>query len=211
MPILKLTKAANGVAVGYHKPVKLEVDFRTGTAIAVVYSHSDEAAAMAGLPVAWAWNIPINTGTLSGEDLQGFIEAALVGAGMPFEGGSVVVDQSDTLVGARDRAWAAVKAARSVAEEGYFIYDGGTYQADKARLNSSTTAALLCKTLGLPYSETWTLADNTTRSLDDDQVLALGLALNQHLSRVFATGRTLREQINQAETIEAVNAIRWPA
>ncbi|MGW8391126.1 DUF4376 domain-containing protein [Pseudoduganella sp. HUAS MS19] len=211
MPIVKPTKAANGVAVAYHTPVKLEVDFRTATAAIVVYSHADEAAAITGLPVAWAWNVPINTCALSGEDLQGSIEAALVAVGTPFEGGSIVAERSDTLSGARARAWAAVKAARAVAEAGTFTYDGGIYQADLARVTSSTTAAALSKSLGLPYSETWTLADNTTRLLDGDQVIALGLALNQHISRVYATGRELREQINQAETIEAANAIRWPA
>lgn len=212
MPILKIIKAANGIPVDYHKPVKLEVDFRAGTAFVAVQSHADEDAALSGLPVAWGWNIPISASVLSqGDDILGAIEVALVGAGMPFEGGTVIVDQSDTLQGARERAWGAIKAARAIAEEGNFIFDGGSYQADKVRINGAVQLAVIAKSNGTAYSETWTLTDNTTRQLDADQVIALGLALGVHVSGVYAKGRALRVAINQADSIEAVNAIRWSA
>lgn len=212
MPILKSTKTPGGVQVAYHKVIRLEVDFRLDKTVAFVHSYTDEAAAMAGLPLVWGWEISISAGLLSRcDDLAGAIESALIAPDMPFAGGSQVVDQSDTLQGARDRAWAAIKVARAIAEEGNFIYDGGSYQADKVRINGAVQLAVIAKSSGAAYSETWTLTDNTTRQLDADQVIALGLALGQFVSGLYATGRALREQINQAETIEAVHAIGWPA
>lgn len=212
MPIIKPTKAANGVPVAYHKVVKLEVDFRSDTSVVFVQSHADEAAAIEGLPVAWGWNIPIQPSVLSqGDDVLSAIESALTGVGVPFEGGTQVADQMNTLQGARDRAWAAVKAARAAAELGSFMYDGASYQADKVRINGAYQLAKEAKASGAAFSDTWTLTDNTTRTLDADQVIALGVALWEHASTLHAISRTLREQINQAETIEAVEAIRWPA
>lgn len=212
MPILKSTKTAGGVPVAYHKVIRLEADFRFNKTVAFVHSYTDEAAAMAGLPLVWGWEIPINAGLLSRcDDIEGAIELALIATDMPFEGGSRVVDQSNTLQGARDRAWAVIKAARAIAEEGNFIYDGGSYQADKVRINGAVQLAAIARSSGAAYSETWTLTDNTTRQLDADQVVALGVALGQYVSGLYATGRALRAEINQAETVEAVNAIRWPA
>jgi hypothetical protein len=213
MPITKQLTAPNGTPIGYHRVTHIHVDFGTGFARMTVRSHVNEQAAIDQLPHAWTDDYVVPTTSFDGAlMLREDVEQAVVKlTDLPFYGGAVVADETGTLQAARERAWAAVKAARAVAEEGNFVFDGGSYQADKVRINGAVQLAVLAKASGSPFSEMWTLTDNTTRELDADQVIALGIALGQYVSDVFSTGRGLRAQINAAETIEEIQSIRWPA
>ncbi|MTW11439.1 DUF4376 domain-containing protein [Pseudoduganella eburnea] len=219
MPVLKEIQAPNGVIVTYHILSNGSIDVQLGTIRLHVRSYPNEEACLQGKPHACAFSelsFPISAIALSEEGLVAAFERALVGqegATTPnlFYGGVLVADRSGTLQAAKDRAWSAIKAARAVAEQGNFTYDGGSYQADITRINGAVQLAVLAKANNVAHTETWTLTDNSTRQLDADQLIALGLALGQFISGVYAIGRALRVQINQAETIEAVNAIGWPA
>jgi hypothetical protein len=214
MPIKKAAQADNGITVNYHRPTGMSVNLVANLATVTVNSHASEQAALDGLPVAWQWRIDVPVGLLAGDEptLLAEVELALIDLETsPFYGGERTTDRSETLEVAKDRAWTAVKAARALAEDGNFMYAGGSYQADKVRINGAVQLAVLAKSAGTPFSETWTLTDNTVRVLDADQVIALGLALGQYVSDLYATGRALRAQIDAAETVDQVNAIRWPA
>lgn len=128
----------------------------------------------------------------------------------PYQGGQIAADQSDTLGAAKDRAWVAVKSARAAAESGTFEFDGGLYDIDQKHVTGATVLASLAKSAGAPYSEGWTLADDTERDLDADQVIALGIALGQRVSEIYAVARVLRKQIDAATTTEELAAINWP-
>jgi hypothetical protein len=69
----------------------------------------------------------------------------------------------------------------------------------------------LAKSAGRPYSIVWTLTDNSRRTLDGDQMTALGVAMGAYVDGIYATARALRDQVDAAATIEAVEAIAWPA
>lgn len=213
MPLLIDTRAPNNIQVGYHRITKAEIDFDRNTAVLLVPSHVDQSSAINGMTTAWEWRLNVSVSEFISEDpLMEVLERLLINdPGSPFSGGQIVPDQSNTLKAAKERAWTRVKLERSRAEGGNFTYDGGTYQADKVRITGAVQLALLAKSAGVPYSETWTLTDNTTRVLDADGVIAMGLALGTFVSGIYATGRALREQINAATTIEEADAIRWPA
>jgi len=213
MPITKTVQADNGITIGYHRAIRVEVDLVANTALVTVNSHATEQAAVDKLPLAWQWRIPVPVDELAGDEptLLGEVERALVSLdASPFAGGERVDDVSETIEAARQRAWIRIKAARAVAEDGNFTYDGGTYEADKVRIGGAVQLATLAKAAGAPYSETWTLVDNSQRELDADQVIALGIALGRHVSGVYATGRQLRAQIEAAETADEAQAIGWP-
>lgn len=219
MPILKEVLAPNGVNVTYHVLSNASIDAQLGIVRLHVRSYPNEEASLQGKPHACAFNdlsFPLDVIAMNEDGLVAALERALTGNdggahSNVFFGGVLVDDRSGTLQEAKKRTWSAIKAARAVAVQGNFMYDGGSYQADMARINGAVQLAVLAKASGEAYSETWTLTDNTTRQLDADQVVALGVALGQFVSGVYATGRALRAQVNQAETIEAVNAIGWPA
>jgi len=214
MPITKTVQADNGITISYHRAIRLEVDLAANTALVTVNSHATEQAAVDKLPLAWQWRVSVPVDELAGDEptLLGEVERALVSLeDSPFNGGERVIDASETLDAARQRAWSRIKAARAMAEDGDFTYDGGSYQADKVRINGAVQLAVLAKAAGTEFSETWTLTDNSARTLDADQVIALGLALGRYVSDLYATGRELRAQIDAAETVEAAQAIGWPA
>jgi hypothetical protein len=214
MPITKTVQADNGITINYHRAVRLEVDLVSNAALVTVNSHATEQAAVDNLPLAWQWRIAVPVDALASDEptLLGEVERALVSLEVsPFAGGELVIDASETLDAARERAWSRVKVARAQAEDGNFVYDGDVYQADKVRINGAVQLAVLAKSAGQPFRETWTLTDNSTRTLDADQVIALGLALGQYVSDLYATGRDLRAQIEAAETAGEVQAIGWPA
>lgn len=212
MTISKTFAAPNGAPIAFHRIGQACIDYETGFAKLTIRSYVSEQAIIDKVH-AWTDDYVVPAAGLGGDlARREDVEQALIAlADLPFYGGAIVADLADTLDAARARAWAAIKAARSAAEEGSFTFDGGSYQADKVRINGAVQLAVLAKSSGAEFSETWTLTDNTTRTLSAAQVIALGTALGQYVSDLYATGRALRAQIEAAETIEAVRAVIWPA
>lgn len=114
-----------------------------------------------------------------------------------------------TLQDHRDEKWAQIKAARDAVEFGPFTWDASIFDAD-AESQQRISGAVQMASLSSAFSIDWTLADNTVRALTATQVIALGIALAQHVGAAYATARALRDQINAAATIAAVEAIVWP-
>jgi hypothetical protein len=102
-----------------------------------------------------------------------------------------------------------MKAARDAAERSTFTWNGHTVDADMARLNGAATSVMIAQAQGYNYSDTWTLADNSTLSVTGSDILSMGLALAAHVSACHAHGRALRQQILACTTKEQVDAIEW--
>lgn len=115
-----------------------------------------------------------------------------------------------TLQEIRDARWESIKDERDKQEAGLFEWGGHVFQADKERVNGAVTGALIAQAAGQPYTDTWTLADNSTIPVSGSDIIAMGIALLQHVSACHAKGRVLRNQIYQvAQTIEDVQAVEW--
>ena len=105
--------------------------------------------------------------------------------------------------------WESLKAERSKAEGGTFVWNGHTIDADMARLNGAATSVMIAQAAGQSYSDVWTLADNSTMPVTGSDILSMGLALAAHVSACHARGRLLRQQIENATTREEVDAVTW--
>lgn len=115
-----------------------------------------------------------------------------------------------TLQEIKDAKWETIKDERDKQEAGLFEWGGHVFQADKERVNGAVTGALIAQAAGQPYTDTWTLADNSTIPVSGSDIIAMGIALLQHVSACHAKGRVLRNQIYQvAQTIEDVQAVEW--
>jgi hypothetical protein len=55
----------------------------------------------------------------------------------------------------------------------------------------------------------WILADNTTRTLNQADMIAVGVALGQHVQTQFTKAQALRVAIEAATTPEDVAAVVW--
>ena len=117
------------------------------------------------------------------------------------------VDARD-LAALKDAKWVEIKAARATAEYGGFTWDGSTFDSDLASQQKIMGAAQLAG-LNSAYEVDWTLADNSVRHLNASQMTAVGTALGDHVNAQYVHARTLRQQIADAQTSEAVSSITW--
>jgi hypothetical protein len=104
--------------------------------------------------------------------------------------------------------WTAIKQARSAAEYSGFTWDGSTFDSDAISQNRITGAVALAQ-MSSTFSIGWVLADNTVRTLNQSDMLAVGAALGAHVAAVFAKGVLLREVIAAAGTPAEIEAIAW--
>ena len=208
--IFKQFISPNGSQANFHVLKKIELTAPFTAAQINVQSYASETAYLSGAGIIWNSPIDIDLVELTSFTLAAVEQWLISSVDSPFFEGEILVDQSTSFETARSRTWTRIKQARSMAELGDFEFNGGLYQADKERIIGATTLAILAQSVSAPYSETWTLSDNSTVVLDAGQVIQLGIALGKHVSSVFAIGRELRSAITAAQTIEELDAIQWP-
>lgn len=120
-----------------------------------------------------------------------------------------VVD-TRTLDDRKTQKWVEIRGARDAAEFGGFTWDGSTFDSDATSQSRIMGAAQLAQ-LDPTFTVDWTLADNSVRTLSADDMVAVGVALGQHVATQHATARTLRAQIQAAATAAEVAAVVWPS
>lgn len=113
--------------------------------------------------------------------------------------------------------WEAVKAIRDAKENGNAPTPFGLVQCDdisKIKISGLVTMAFIAKSNAQPFSEGFTLADNTVVTLNADQAIGMGIATGRYISALHERARQLREAIEAAQTIAALHAIDhtagWP-
>lgn len=125
----------------------------------------------------------------------------------------VVPGRSELQV-AQDAKWTDIKNERDRLESTTFPYMGRSLQCDVVsvlRMTGAKEAALMAIEAGIPFSETWTCADNTLLPVDAHTVLGMLPALAVWSSGLHATARTLRAAIYAEDaTLTSVAAVAWP-
>jgi hypothetical protein len=104
--------------------------------------------------------------------------------------------------------WELIKQARNDAEFGGFLWDGSRFDSDQIsqqRIQGMVQIANLDSSMEMD----WTLADNSVRTLNSEQGIALGLALAAHVNEQHAKARILRMAIDSATSAEQVAAVVW--
>jgi hypothetical protein len=113
-----------------------------------------------------------------------------------------------TLADLKAAQWNLIKQARSAAEYAGFTWDGSTFDSDTLSQNRITGAVTLAQ-LSPGFTINWTLADNSTRTLNQADMIATGVALGVHVQTQFAKAQGLRLQIDAASTPGQVAAVVW--
>jgi hypothetical protein len=101
---------------------------------------------------------------------------------------------------AQDALWEKVKAKREELEVGTAPtpLNGKRAQIDeksKAKILGLLEMARLAEEMTAPFSEEFTMADNTVEVLDNQKVRKLALAMGIYVSKVYARARALRAEI----------------
>lgn len=105
--------------------------------------------------------------------------------------------------------WEEIKAKRESVSNGGFRWDGSHFDSDEVSQQRITGAVSLAQIGGESFSISWTLANNSTRTLNAQQMIAVGVAAGQHVSAQFTKAQALRVKIEQAITKEELSAIAW--
>lgn len=92
-----------------------------------------------------------------------------------------------------------------------FSYNDKVYQIDensKVNLNGKVSAILLAQNTEAPITQVnWIAKDNTITQFATLEFLAFSNAIAQYIEQILFLNDTIRTQINQAESIEALKAI----
>jgi hypothetical protein len=133
---------------------------------------------------------------------------------VPLEGPPAPPNMTGYLAYLREERWEAIKKIRSEREFGEFIWDGSSFNSDalsQSRIQGAAQLAMLAQAAGQPFAIDWTLADNTVRNLSGSEVIAVGMALGVHIQTQHGIARLLRQQIQEAQTKEQIEAVDWPS
>jgi len=120
---------------------------------------------------------------------------------------------SRTLSQAQADTWETIKADRGIAQLAGFTWNGYKFDSDDIsiqRIQGAVQLAVLAQAAGSPFSIVWTLYDNTTLTMSGSDIINMYLSLGSFIQGIFATGVTLRNQINSATSISQLYSITWP-
>jgi|GEM_PF-7017643 len=124
-----------------------------------------------------------------------------------------------TLTMLKAEKWAEIKAERDRRERLPLSYLGKLFDLDKEsseRLQWAINAARSAVSLGIEFVTDWTCYDNTVITLDAEDIIGLPIAVAQYSDGLHQTARGLRIKIfgdgttPGAETVEEIDAIKWP-
>lgn len=130
----------------------------------------------------------------------------------------------EVLAAARLARWEYIKTRRQAALEGGVDWNGHRWDTEEDDVNRvSRTLTSWQRALSLPPEQqamlpapvptavSWTTADNEEVLLSVAELAMLDAAISLHTGVVFDTAKPLRAAINAAQTLEAINAVDWPA
>lgn len=87
-------------------------------------------------------------------------------------------------------------------------------EAARSNVSGAALGALIAKSASAPYAVTWTMLDNSTQTLDADEMITMAMAVLTHVNACHERARELRVQIETAPDMAALLAIDvttgWP-
>lgn len=131
---------------------------------------------------------------------------------------------AEVLAAARLARWEYIKGRRQAALDGGVQWNGHRWDTEEDDINRvARTLTSWQRALALPpeaqallpgpipSTVSWTTAANDEVPLSVVQLALLDATINLHIGAVFEAAKALRTAINAAQTIEAINAVDWPA
>lgn len=125
-------------------------------------------------------------------------------------GEKALATSSLNVEGNRPIVWEQVKAQRD-----FHINNGaptsfGSVDSDeisRTNISGATIAAVVSKQANTPFSIVWTMQDNSTVTLNADQMIQLGLEVVQYINQMHSVARSYREAIENALSMAELLAI----
>ncbi len=119
----------------------------------------------------------------------------------------------NSLPAVKERKRMEINIARDHKEQSGFPYLGKIFDSDPIsaqRLNVAANTAMMAQMAGHPFSLVWTVQDNSTITLDADQLMGALPALALNANTIHEVAAALKAQVDTAQTVAEVEAIAWP-
>lgn len=133
------------------------------------------------------------------------------------EDGLRCVPRPKTLDELRMEVWDRVKAQREAAIDAGAPTPHGAVDSDtdgRSNVAGAALSANIALSSGQPYSITWTMLDNSTKTLNAVEMIEVGLAVLAHVDACHNKARAFRTEIEAAADEAALLAIDvtagWP-
>ena len=114
-----------------------------------------------------------------------------------------------TIAQLKDAQWTKIQTARDALANSTFVWAGSTFDCNPVSQTRIVMSALRATSADASFSITWVLADNTTRVLTREYMIAVGVALSVFTSNIVNRARTLRDTLERATTAADVAAVVW--
>ena len=120
------------------------------------------------------------------------------------------IDPKKALIEAKDYQKSLITMWRDNALAGGVEYEGEIYQAEANSYNMlSGVIAAIAAGLFLPDGFVWRTIDNKNITMTADTLKALGQIMFEYVEQCHHKAWTLKDAVNQATTIDAVQSITW--
>jgi hypothetical protein len=203
--------APNGAVVKHHSVQKIEMFGAFATIILSVHSFTDASAEAIGGMAQWCWSLSFAPDELRTMGRDGAEELLISSTQSPFVGGAVIEGLSE-LESRICMKQIQLKSARDQQDFGGFEWNGHRFdsnQISQQRIGLAIQEAMFCISVGIPFSRDWTLEDNSVLTLTGNDMVAVGLAMGQHIGTAHEKYRLLKQQLAAASTPGEVAAINW--
>ncbi|MGQ5522917.1 DUF4376 domain-containing protein [Chitinimonas sp. PSY-7] len=218
MPIQK-TLTVEHKTLAYHTVRGFTVRYREGVVWTTLQLYSWESAGAAAIgedSESWQTEpVQLDAPTLLA---QGFEQSLLVNHPL-LMGGEYISEPgpADALAVAKQRKTAQINAARTsaIAKFTQFTFEGVQYEGDaEAAQNIARLAGMARDGYAFPAGFSWRALDNSEVPMAADKLIALetawAMAEGEHRLAQHMISRPLKDAIERATTLEALEAIQWP-
>lgn len=214
MPIIKNSLTPGGAAITYHVAQRIEAQvFNEAQALmvqVVSWPSAEAYSAAKGMSATWSDWYPVSFKAVltSDKDMNAAIEEALLAVGAPFEGG-YYAPLTDDLAGAKARRWANIKMQRTMLATAPLEYQGMMIQADESSVLKLTGAIIGMQVTG-GSTKKWRIEDNSMHDMSLTDLVNINAAIDNRTQGLIELSDSLYTQIQNATTIEEVEAVVWP-
>lgn len=108
----------------------------------------------------------------------------------------------------KQQKWQHMKSIRNATEFGSITWNNMVFQCDEIS-QRRIQGALQLANLDPNISLTWTLADNSTTTLNQADIVGLATTLANHVNLCHTEGRRVRNLIDAATSVQDLDAITW--
>lgn len=202
------------IQLNYHLITKIELTTDLdGIGIYISSWPSENSRKSNSNPVAYAYEKVLIDNLENSKTIISDIVSNLTSTGY-LQGGSPVEELSTNLQIAKTQKWTIIKSKKYLKEYGGFTWNNYIFDSDETSQSKILTAVIMAQQSIIEnksFSVSWTLKDNSVQNFSAQDMVAIGQSMANHIFNTHQTAEGLREQIDQATTVQEVNSITWPS